>query len=112
DSSKCDVNLYLNQTMTSENEVMSYHLDMKAENVRTGKIFYAEKTGSSQEYDKSKPSFMFFGTLLFPPVLGGLFYAIRVNAIAGNNCDMAKVMINNAVEENVGKFSKADFPSR
>ncbi len=110
DSRKCDINLYLKQTMTSENSVMSYQLEMKAEDVKAGKVFYAERTGSSQEYDKSKPAFMVFGTLLFPPVLGGFFYAIRTHAIAGTNYDIASGMINSAVEENVAKFSKASFP--
>ncbi len=112
DTRKCDVNLYLKQAMTSENSVMSYQLEMKAEEVKTGKVFYAERTGSSQEYDKSKPAFMVFSTLLFPPVLGGLFYGIRTNAIAGANYEIASGMINSAVQENVAKFSKATFPDK
>ncbi len=44
DSRKCDVNLYLKQTMTSENSVMSYQQEMKAEDVKAGKVFYAIRT--------------------------------------------------------------------
>ncbi len=108
----CDINLYWKQTMTSENDVMSSQLDMRAEDVKSGKIFYAEKTGSFQEYDRSKGSFLFFSTLLFPPVLGGFFYAIRTHAIAGTNFDTAKAMIDSAVAENLDRFGKAPFPTK
>lgn len=110
--STCDVNLYLKQSIISESNKMSYHLYMKAKDVKTDKIFYSEKTTSGRYYDKSSGAFMFFSALLLPPVLGGLFYAIRVNSIADTNFETAKSMISYAVDENVARFDKASFPKR
>jgi hypothetical protein len=107
----CDVHLYVKQAMTSEGDRMVYQFNMKAEDAKTGKMFYAEKTSSQRNYDKSSGAFMFFSTLLFPPVLGGFFYALRTHSIAADNFEAAKAMINYAVDENIAKFEKAAIPS-
>ena len=105
-SADCGVFIFPKQDIVCYGEEMVYNFEMKMNDSAGGRQLYAYKTSESGECNQSSPGFMFFSTLLFPPVLGGLFYSMNAHGKSKGNFENADLMIRRAIDNNVAALAR------
>jgi hypothetical protein len=105
----CGVFIYPKQDIVCYGEEMVYNFEMKMNGPAGGKQLYAYKTSETGECNQSSPGFMFFSTLLFPPVLGGIFYAMNAHGKSKGNFESAELMIRRGIDNNVSAFARENL---
>ena len=105
----CGLYIYPKQEIVCYGEEMVYNFEMRMKESANGRQYFSYKTSETGECNQSSPGLMFFSTLLFPPVLGGFFYAMNAHGKSKGNFEAAEVMIRKAIENNVSAFAKEDL---
>jgi hypothetical protein len=102
---ECGIFIYPKQDLVCYGEEMVYNFEMKMNDAATRNQFYSYRTSESGECAKSSPAFMFFSTLLFPPVLGGFFYGMNAHSKSKGNFESAEGMIRRGIDNNIASFA-------
>jgi hypothetical protein len=105
----CSHYIYPKQELTCYNNKMLYNSGIKVYDAKTNKEIFSHKNTESGDCEKSKGALMFFSTLLFPPVLGGLFYGLNASGKAKDNFVTANKLITQGIRSNIAAFEKVDI---
>lgn len=102
----CGIFIFPKQDLVCYGEEMVYNFELKINDAATRNQIYSYRTSESGGCAKSSPAFMFFSTLLFPPVLGGFFYGMNAHSKSKGNFESAEGMIRRAIDNNIASFAK------
>jgi hypothetical protein len=102
----CNLFIYPKQDLACYEEELVYNFDVKMKNAGSNNLLYSFKTSETGSCAKSSPAFMFFSTLLFPPVIGGFLYGMNAYSKSKGNFDSAERIIRKAIDSNLTLLEK------
>lgn len=106
DKANCSLFVYPKQDLSCYEEDLVYNFEMKMHNAGSRNPLYSYRTSETGSCSKSSPGFMFFSTLLFPPVIGGFLYGMNAYGKSKGNFESAERIIKKAIDSNLSSLEK------